>query len=176
MGGLRALCCSKGDKADDSQLPPARPAQLRPENGTQNATPSAKKETSSTDVTPENLTPEDPAQLATQEKPVQQNSVPRDLWKETFDNLDPSRQPYIAANGMPSTSAIDQVIKDTSAKYKQWQKGGLKIRRKEEDNIDLRDCAERVLSTAMKTSDFISKAVSFNPTGHASSVWIVISL
>ncbi|KAJ5240462.1 uncharacterized protein N7469_002053 [Penicillium citrinum] len=131
MGGLRALCCSKGDKADESQLPPARLAQLRLEKSTENAPPSAKKETSSTDMTPMNLTSGEPAQ----EKSVQQNPVPRDLWKEAFDNLDPSRQPYVAANGMSSTSAIDQVIKDTTAKYEQWQKGGLKIRQKDGDDI-----------------------------------------
>lgn len=171
MGGLRALCCSKGDKADDSQLPPARPAQPRPEQSAQNEPPSGKKETSSTDGTPGNLTPGEPAQ----EKPVQQNLVPRDLWKEAFDNLDPSRQPYVAANGVSSTSAIDQVIKDTTAKYEQWQKGGLKIRRKDGEDINLRDCAERVLGAAMKASNVISTAVSFDPTGHASSAWMVIS-
>lgn len=171
MGGLRALCCSKGDKADDSQLPPARPAQPRPEKSTQNGPPSAKKATSSTDVTPGNLTPGEPAQ----EKSVQQNPVPRDLWKEAFDNLDPSRQPYVAANGMSSTFAIDQVIKDTTAKYELWQKGGLKIRRKDGDDINIRDCAERVLGAAMKASNVISTAVSFDPTGHASSAWMVVS-
>lgn len=171
MGGLRALCCSKGDKADDCQHPPARPAQQRPEKSTQNAPPNANKETPSTDVTPKNLTPGEPAQ----ENLVHQNLIPRDLWKEAFENLDPSRQPYVAANGMSCTSAIDQVIQDTTAKYEQWQKGGLRIRRKDGDDINLRDCAERILGAAMKASNIISTAVSFDPTGHASSAWMVIS-
>jgi hypothetical protein len=44
MGSLRMLCCTKGDKYDDSQDPPARPAQPRPEKDTQSAPASFKSE------------------------------------------------------------------------------------------------------------------------------------
>ncbi|KAJ6088094.1 hypothetical protein N7499_004276 [Penicillium canescens] len=171
MGGLRGLCCSKGDKGDNAQDAPVRPAQPRPERATQNTPASVKRETSLADSTSRKSSPGVPVQ----EKPIQQTLAKRDLWKEAFDSLDPSQQAYVAVSGVSTTAAIDQVIKDTTAKYEQWQKGGLKIRRKDGNDINIRDCAERILGAAMKASEVISTAVSFDPTGQASSAWTVIS-
>ncbi|KAJ6006711.1 hypothetical protein N7451_004655 [Penicillium sp. IBT 35674x] len=171
MGGLRMLCCTKGDKYDHGQGPPARPAQPRPEKDTQGAPASFKREACSVDVTSGTITPEQPVQGDL----IQQTSAQRDLWKEAFDGLDSSQKPYVNPNGLSATAAIDQVIKDTTAKYEQWQKGGLKIRRKDGNDINLRDYAEKILGAAMKASEVISTAVSFDPTGHASSAWTVIS-
>ncbi|CAG8929162.1 unnamed protein product [Penicillium salamii] len=178
--GLRALCCSKGDKGNDNQEsdPPARPSQPRAEKSSQDTPPSVKKDTSLTDVTPGKPTPEEKIEAPTeevQEKPIQQKPPRRDLWKEAFESLDPSRQQYVASNGVSTTEAIGQVIDGTTAKYEQWQKGGLRIHRKDGDDINLRDCAENILGAAMKFSGLISTAVSFDPTGHASSAWMVIS-
>lgn len=148
MGGLSALCCSKRDKNDDAQDTPSRPAQQRPENGTQNVPIEVRNGTSSsTDVATD--------------KPAQ-----RDLWKEAFDGLDPSRKQYLPANGPATKDPIQQVIDDTTARYEEWQKGGLKIHRKTGNDINLRDSAENIISRAMKFQQIISKAVSFDPTGH----------
>ncbi|KAJ5353699.1 hypothetical protein N7541_006263 [Penicillium brevicompactum] len=86
------------------------------------------------------------------------------------DSPDPPARP-----GVPATAAINQVVDDTTAKYEQWQKGGLKIRRKDGNDIKLRDCSERILNAALQASDVITKAVSFDPTGKASTAWMVIS-
>lgn len=148
MAGLRALCCSKGDQGDDDQHTlPNRPAHRRSEKETQNAPGDIETPISSTDVT--------------QDKPA-----PRDLWKEAYDNLDPGRKEYVATDGTSATDAINSVIEVTTAKYKQWKKGGLRIRRKTGGDIDLRDSAEKILNAAMKAKDVISKFAYFDPTGH----------
>lgn len=126
------------------------------------------------DATPEKSTPE--LEQPVPERPIQQPPARRDLWKEAFDSLDPSEQRYVAeSSGVSATAAIQQVIDDTTAKYEQWRKGGLKIRRKDGNDISLRDCSERILGAAMKASEVISTAVSFDPTGQASSAWTIIS-
>lgn len=186
MGGLRALCCSKQDKSDDSQDTPVRLAQPPPQKSTQNAPVGAKKRDSSTAVSPVKSVEEKPAPADLDEKKSvedklapaelsEEKPAPRDLWKEAYDNLDPSRKPYVAANGVSATDAIDQVVEDTKDKYAEWKKGGLKIHQKNGDDIDIGDYAEKILGAALKASEVISFAVSFDPTGHASSAWTVIS-
>lgn len=148
MGGLSALCCSKKDKNDDAHNTPSRPAQQRAKNGTQCVPIEVRNGTSSSaDVAPD-------------------KSAPRDLWKEAFDGLDPSRRQYLPANGPATKDPIQKVIDDTTAKYEEWQKGGLKIHRKTGNDINLRDSAEKIISRAMKFQQIISKGVSFDPTGH----------
>ncbi|KAJ5691575.1 hypothetical protein N7488_012310 [Penicillium malachiteum] len=80
MRGLRALCCSKGDRNDDTQNAPVRLAQPPPAKTTQNVPTSEKKKASSTDVTvtPEKPTTDESVQLT--ETPTQQTPAPRDLW------------------------------------------------------------------------------------------------
>lgn len=147
MGGLRALCCSKRDKNDDAQDTPSRPAQQRPENRTLNVPVEVKRGTSSTD-------------LATHK------SAQRDLWKEAFHGLDPSRKQYLPANGPATRDPIQKVIDDTTAKYEEWKKGGLRVHRKTGNDINLRDSAEKIISRAMKFQQIVSKGVSFDPTGY----------
>lgn len=67
------------------------------------------------------------------------------------------------------------MVNATTAKYELWKKGGLKVRRKDGNDINLRDYSERILNAALQASDVITKAVSFDPTGKASTAWMVIS-
>ncbi|KAJ5626556.1 hypothetical protein N7528_003983 [Penicillium herquei] len=147
MGGLRALCCSKGDQ-DDDQHPPSRPAQCQPEKETQSL--------------PNNV--EDGRLTATEvtgEKPA-----PRDLWKEAYDNLDIDRKKYLSSDGASATDAISQVIDDTTASYEKWKNSGIKINRGSENEIDLRESKENIIRAARNAKDAISAVVSFDPTGY----------
>ncbi|KAL4757474.1 uncharacterized protein BDW70DRAFT_171367 [Aspergillus foveolatus] len=167
MGVLRALCCGKGDVKGDGPDTAVRPTQKHPEKGTQSAPPNAKQDTSS-DMTGDKSS-------SGMKPPLEEKPSPRDLWKEAFDGLDESRKKYVPADGLSTTGAIQGVIDSTTAKYKEWKKGGLKIHQKSGKDINLRDTAEKILGAAMKAKDVISTAVSFDPTGHASSAWTVIS-
>ncbi|KAJ5352445.1 hypothetical protein N7452_001419 [Penicillium brevicompactum] len=154
--GLLALCCSKGDRdGDDQQASPSRPVQRPTEKATQNTPAPVKDGESSASVS-------------------QDKSTRRDLWKEAYESLDSDRKKYVSANGVSPIDAINNVIDQTTAKYEQWQNGGLRITRTDGDDFNLRDTAETILNAAMKAKDVISEVVSFDPTGHASSAWMVM--
>jgi hypothetical protein len=106
--------------------------------------------------------PEEDDGLETSEK----NSPPRNLWKEAYDGLPPQLQKYVPAADIPATDAIQEVVDTTEAKYKEWQKGGLRYHRKSGKDIDIRDASEKIIGMAMKAKDTISTIVSFDPTGH----------
>lgn len=176
MSGLRALCCSKGDRADTQDTQATRPAQPRLAKTTQDVPPTI-KQVPSTVVVPEkeeghekqqeqDKEEQDHEQEEGKEKEKLETPASRDLWKEAFDSLDPVGQSYLAGSDVPANVAIDRVIQDTTAKYKEWKTGGLKIRRKSGDDINIRDSAERIIGAAQKANGAISTIVSFDPTGH----------
>jgi hypothetical protein len=146
MRGLRALCCSKDDSNDDQQNSRNRPARRR-EKTTQNLPANIRNETSLIDIT--------------HDKPPSRN-----LWKEAYEKLDSDRKEYVSTDSVLITDAIDSVIEETTAKYEQWKKGGLRIHRKGGDDINLRDSTEKIISAAMGAKEVISTIVSFDPTGH----------
>ena len=151
MRSLRALCCSKAETRDDGQDTAVRPSQQRPEKETHSVPTNVKKEPIET-----NLPPEEPSR--------------RNLWALAFDGLDDSRKKYIPADGLPATDAIQGVIDETTAKYKEWQEKGLTIHRKNGKNINVRDTAEKIMGAAMEAQGAISTLVSFDPTGHGKSL------
>lgn len=151
MGGLRALCCSKGDRHNDDQdTPPTRPTQRQSEKETQKTPGNVKGDDSLVDV-------------------KQNQSGPRDLWKEAYDQLDADAKKYLRGNRIPATDAINEVIKDTETKRDHWEKGGLRIKRENGDDISLRESADKIIGAATKAKDVISTIVSFDPTGHGRS-------
>lgn len=160
MRGLRALCCSNADQNDPESHPsPNRPVHKVPEKDTQhnqNKPNTANQGSFSTQEQPGEKPKEKP----------KDKLPPRNLWKEAYDGLDRASQEYLPVNGLPATDAIQGVIDITTKKYKDWQKGGLRIHRKEKDDIDMRDVSMKILGAAMKAKDIISTAVSFDPTGH----------
>ncbi|KAE8310624.1 hypothetical protein BDV41DRAFT_590271 [Aspergillus transmontanensis] len=101
----------------------------------------------------------------------------RDLWKEAFESLPDDRKKYLKVkDGCSTVDAIDDVISATKQKYEDWKNEGLKIRRRDGNDLNVRDSVENILSYALQAKDLISKAVSFDPTGHASSAWSIVSL
>ncbi|KAJ5735040.1 uncharacterized protein N7483_000165 [Penicillium malachiteum] len=151
----------------------ARPAQPPPTKTTHNAPKINKRPR----ITSNDMIPEKDDRPEKQEKGGGKDEKPGpvDLWKEAFDKLDPSSQAYLSTDDIPAIVAIDHVIQDNTAKYKEWKTGGLKIRRKDADDINIRDSVDKIISAAQRARDVISTFASFDPTGHASSAWTVIS-
>ncbi|QMW39186.1 hypothetical protein G4B11_002466 [Aspergillus flavus] len=151
------LCCGKADTADGHDAP----SQLVevPHKANNQVATAPKPSTLKTNV-------------AIVEKPAK-----RDLWKEAFESLPDDRKEYLRVkDGCSTVDAIDDVINTTEQKYKEWKNGGLKIRRRDGNYLDVRDSVENILSYALQAKDLISKAVSFDPTGHASTAWSIVSL
>ncbi|KAJ5626764.1 hypothetical protein N7528_004191 [Penicillium herquei] len=177
----------KGDRDNDDQpahlTPSVQPIQPRPETKTQKTPENVKPDTnvksdpSSTDVPQAKQSVPQEEQGVTQEK---QKPGRRDLWKEAYEDLDPDDKKYVPASGSrrasdsTSRAAINGVIEDTKARYTEWKNGGLRIGGNN-GGINIRDYTERIVNAALKASDLISMFVSFDPTGHASSAWTVIS-
>ncbi|KAB8212095.1 hypothetical protein BDV34DRAFT_219309 [Aspergillus parasiticus] len=151
------LCCGKADTADGHDSP-SQPVEIphKPNDEVETIpTPSKVK----TDV-------------ARVEKPAK-----RDLWKEAFESLPDDRRKYLKVkDGCSTVDAIDDVISTTKQKYEDWKNEGLKIRRRDGNDLNVRDSVENILSYALQAKDLISKAVSFDPTGHASTAWSIVSL
>ncbi|KAJ5703381.1 hypothetical protein N7493_011770 [Penicillium malachiteum] len=91
-----------------------------------------------------------PADQEKEEK--EEKPGPLDLWKEAFDSLDPSSQAYISVGDISATAAIDRIIQEDTctAKYEEWKRGGLKIRRKDADDINIQKSVEKIISATRR--------------------------
>ncbi|KAJ6032624.1 hypothetical protein N7540_003356 [Penicillium herquei] len=173
-----------GSETTSTIVTQEKPTQSRPEKETQSTPGNGENETISNTVTQQK-----PAQSRPQvETEITQNTTktdaittekkekaaPRDLWKEAYEQLDPGDRKHVSGDGT-ATDAINGVIDDTTAKYEQWKNGGLRISQSNGNEINLRDTTEKIIGAAMKAQDVISTFVSFDPTGHASSAWTIIS-
>ncbi|OGM48001.1 hypothetical protein ABOM_002743 [Aspergillus bombycis] len=151
------FCCGKPDTANDDEQP-SHPVEV----------PHKASNQVQTTATPPKLKPK----TAIVEKPVK-----RDLWKEAFESLPDDRKRYlIVKEGSSTVDVIDDVISTTEQKYKEWKEGGLRIRRQDGKDFNVRDSAEKILNYAFQAKDLIKTAVSFDPTGHASAAWSIVSL
>ncbi|KAK6837171.1 hypothetical protein RU639_001381 [Aspergillus parasiticus] len=104
-------------------------------------------------------------------------SLQEKLCCEAFESLPEDRKQYLRVNdGCSTVDAIKDVTNTIEQKYKEWMEGGLKIRRRDGNDFNVRDSAEKILNCALQAKDLISKAVSFDPTGHASTAWSIVSL
>ncbi|KAJ5635470.1 uncharacterized protein N7484_008783 [Penicillium longicatenatum] len=170
MGGLRGLlCCKGGNPNDDDQNLANRPVE-KPSvhNGNtqiaSNVPGNGQKPGSSNEATDEH------PEMNSKEK-----SHPRNLWKEAYDGLDQKTKENIPAIGVSVTDAIQGVIKTTQENYEAWQKGGLRYHSKGGKEYDIRAATEKIFGIASKAKDVVSTFVSFDPTGHASSAWTIVS-
>ncbi|KAB8256694.1 hypothetical protein BDV32DRAFT_153089 [Aspergillus pseudonomiae] len=151
------LCCGKPDTADDHEQT-SHPVEV----------PHKAYSQIETTPTPSNVKPK----VATVGNPVK-----RDLWKEAFTSFPDDRKRYLMVKeGCSTVDVINDVIKTTEQKYKEWKEGGLKIRRRDGNDFNVRDSAEKILRCAFQARDLILKAVSLDPTGHASAAWSIVSL
>lgn len=114
-----------------------------------------------------------------------EDATPRDLWQDAFDKLNANYQHILSAtqpydNNTDKHSRVlmilDQVVQTTQERYKEYKMGGLKIRRSQKDDINLRDAAQKIINVTLSFKDIIGNVASFDPTGHASGVWMIVSL
>ncbi|RAK79543.1 uncharacterized protein BO72DRAFT_425227 [Aspergillus fijiensis CBS 313.89] len=104
------------------------------------------------------------------------NSPRRNLWEVAGERLDKKHREILAQeSASPITNAIEGVIKTTEEKYREYKEGGLKIRKREGGQIDVRETAKNIILYALQAQELVKALVSFDPTGHASSAWSVVS-
>ncbi|KAL3260405.1 hypothetical protein ABHI18_004610 [Aspergillus niger] len=99
------------------------------------------------------------------------------LWEVAGENLDENdRKALGLEDPSPITDALERVIKTTEEKYREYKEGGLKIRKRDGGHINVRDSAKNIILHALQTQDIVTKLAAFDPTGHASTAWSVVSI
>ncbi|EHA23999.1 hypothetical protein ASPNIDRAFT_53269 [Aspergillus niger ATCC 1015] len=101
---------------------------------------------------------------------------PKDLWQVAFDNLDPKQKQWLSKEEHSPTKVIQEVISETETKYTEYKKKELIIRKHNGGEIKVREIAQNILAAALNVQQIITAIVSFDPSGHASSAWTIVSL
>ncbi|GKZ52445.1 hypothetical protein AnigIFM49718_000327 [Aspergillus niger] len=101
---------------------------------------------------------------------------PKDLWQVAFDNLDPKQKQWLSKDEQSPTKVIQEVISETKTKYTEYKKKELIIRKHDGGEIKVREIAQNILAAALNVQQIITAIVSFDPSGHASSAWTIVSL
>lgn len=116
---------------------------------------------------------------------LNENVQPQDLWLIAYGKLTTSNQHILSSaqlnddgsgTHIRTEQVLDQVIQTTKERYEAYQKGGFQIQRPRAENINLRDAAQKIINATLSFKDIISTVVTFDPTGHASSAWTIVSL
>ncbi|XHG01776.1 hypothetical protein AWENTII_005149 [Aspergillus wentii] len=99
------------------------------------------------------------------------------LWEIAGERLDDKYRKFLDLDSpLPITKAIEDVIESTEKKYREYKEGGLKIRKRHGGHINVRDSAKNIIRYALQAQDLVKTIVSFDPTGHASSAWSIVSI
>lgn len=113
-------------------------------------------------------------------------------WQIAYNKLDESERRHLSsvqfatqssdskdneARGPVRTEEIlNQIVQTTRQQYEEYQKGGLVIKQSGTEDINIREVSQRILSCTLSFKNVITSIVAFDPTGHASSAWAVVSL
>lgn len=157
--------------------------------GSRNAEQQSSKAEAQSDHTPAVPVSVSSSRLSKKTTQLKDTFLQQDLWPSAFDQLHPkekdnlsqtrvSASPSNTDNGNLSqtTVLIDEVIKITEWRYKEYQQGGIKIKRSTGEDVDLRKLSQKIIDAALSFKDIISTAAGFDPTNHAASAWAVVSL
>ncbi|CAI7650205.1 unnamed protein product [Penicillium bialowiezense] len=95
-----------------------------------------------------------------------------DLWQRAFDALDPQKQKLIKSISIAKSdrvidrlNTLNDVVETVKTQYEIDQ---AKSR--------IRAPAQKIITSVLGFQDLIQAAVGFDPTGHATSVWAIVSL
>ncbi|PYI34344.1 hypothetical protein BP00DRAFT_390371 [Aspergillus indologenus CBS 114.80] len=100
----------------------------------------------------------------------------RNLWEVAGERLDEKHCKALELESAAAvTKAIEGVITTTEQKYREYKAGGLKIRKRDGGEINVRDSAKNIIIYALQAQELVKTLASFDPTGHASSAWSIVS-
>ncbi|KAF4232365.1 hypothetical protein CNMCM6805_010011 [Aspergillus fumigatiaffinis] len=106
-----------------------------------------------------------------------------DLWQRAFDNLDPKNQHFIVSISIPKSNniidfrgannnlsvedrleALNEVVETVKTQYEIDQR-----------KSKIKETTRKIIKAVLRFQDLIRAAVAFDPTGHATSVWAVMT-
>ncbi len=100
------------------------------------------------------------------------------LWRDAFDALESGQKADLLKVESGTSSEIVQNVADiTKQRYMEQQVKAWKVSRgKGKPDVKLRDVTTRVLTSILRYKGLIDIGVTFDPTGHASTVWSALSI
>ncbi|KAJ5992459.1 hypothetical protein N7451_008183 [Penicillium sp. IBT 35674x] len=112
------------------------------------------------------------------------SATKQDLWQRAFDDLEPRKQQLIKSISIPeSKKYIDSndVETDHSVANRLKALNGVVETVKNQYKVDqeksrIREPVQKIIGAVLSFKELIKAAVAFDPTGHATSVWAVVSL
>ncbi|KAB8222285.1 WD40-repeat-containing domain protein [Aspergillus novoparasiticus] len=124
------------------------------------------------------------ANSATQDHQNEPPPSSQDLWQAAFARLNPDDQRKLMLldtldENSPDpqmTDLVHTVIETTKKRYDEYQRKGLKIKRPNGEDVNVRDSALNIVSATLSFQDIIGAAVCCDPTGYAGKVWGIISV
>ena len=107
-----------------------------------------------------------------------------DLWQRAFDNLGPKERQLIEDISLPNSNSIidfNAVNTDPGVVDRLKALNGVVETVKTQYEIDqgkssIKEPAQKIIKAVLSFQDLIQAAVAFDPTGHATSAWAVVSL
>lgn len=116
-------------------------------------------------------TPEYPVSKKTpaDEKVVERSEKPGnvDLWQRAFDELNEDLKGQLREDeAISPENAIKEVIDRTKESFKAYQNGGLKFKKYDGKEVNVRDVAKKILNSAIHCSDIIKGIAAFDPSNH----------
>ena len=97
----------------------------------------------------------------------------KDLWQIAFDQLDDAKKASLFAlendtdaSSVSASFLVEKVIRQTEEGYSRYKERGWKIKRKEKEDINLRDKAKSIVSSALGFKSLVDSVVGFDPSGH----------
>lgn len=102
----------------------------------------------------------------------------RDLWQDAFDALEPDQQAdLLKVERGQSSEILENVAEIAKQRYADQQVKAWKVSRgKGKPDIKLRDVTTKLLTSILRYKGLIDIGVTFDPTGHASTVWSALSI
>lgn len=101
---------------------------------------------------------------------VADSHPPRNLWQDAFDKLDDNKKGVLGMQQPSIAGIVEEVIGKTQEKYKDYKASGWKIKiGKGKSEINIRDEAKKILSSALRFKDLVDAGVKFDATGYGNS-------
>lgn len=102
-----------------------------------------------------------------------------DLWQEAFDALEPVEQADLLKVDRTGRNPgiVDSVAELAKQRYADQRVKAWKLSRgKGKSDVKLRDATTKLLASVLRYKGLVDIGVTFDPTGHASTVWSALSI
>ncbi|KAE8328222.1 hypothetical protein BDV39DRAFT_204335 [Aspergillus sergii] len=119
--------------------------------------------------------PASTSQLSLRE--VESEPKTQNLWVLAHKRLSPEDQICFEVGEQNTMEKIiEEVLDKIEARGKEYKEGGLQIRDLHGKSINVQECFQGIIKSVSQVQDLVKNVASFDPTGHASQAWAIVSV